>query len=266
MIYLAENLRFLRKQKAWTQSQLAEKIGVKRSVIGAYEEGRSEPRLSSLQMMARLFAVELDALIGQPLDQSEASDWRKLSQTPVRVLPITLDSHGEERISLIPQKAAAGYTQGYADPEYLEQLPNISLSLPELQGTGSLRMFQIEGDSMLPLPSGAYIIGEYVEQWPQIKSGDCYVLLTRNDGILYKRVENQLAEADQLRLHSDNPSFASYSLAGEEILEVWKARGVMHFALPAKSEWSLREAQQISLALQELQREVAALRESQKKS
>jgi transcriptional regulator with XRE-family HTH domain len=52
MVKLNENIRFLRKQLALTQDQFAQKLDIKRSLVGAYEEGRAEPRLELLQKMA----------------------------------------------------------------------------------------------------------------------------------------------------------------------------------------------------------------------
>ena len=41
MVKVNENIRFLRKKKGWTQEKFSKKIGIKRSLVGAYEEGRS---------------------------------------------------------------------------------------------------------------------------------------------------------------------------------------------------------------------------------
>ena len=38
MINVNENIRFLRKKKGWTQEKFSHKIGIKRSLVGAYEE------------------------------------------------------------------------------------------------------------------------------------------------------------------------------------------------------------------------------------
>ena len=48
MVNVNENIRFLRKKKGWTQEKFSQKIGIKRSLVGAYEEGRSAPRLNNL--------------------------------------------------------------------------------------------------------------------------------------------------------------------------------------------------------------------------
>ena len=57
--------------------------------------------------------------------------------TSVKVLSITVDKQDRENIELVPQKAAAGYLNGYADPEYLEDLPKFQI--PTLNGTGTYR-------------------------------------------------------------------------------------------------------------------------------
>ena len=60
---LAENIKKLRKLKKLTQNDLAERLGVNRSAIGAYEEGRAEPRLSTLRLLSALFECSLDDLV-----------------------------------------------------------------------------------------------------------------------------------------------------------------------------------------------------------
>lgn len=53
----------LREEKGWTQAELAEKLGVKRTSAANYEQGISFPPLPTLDRMARLFGVSLDALV-----------------------------------------------------------------------------------------------------------------------------------------------------------------------------------------------------------
>lgn len=243
MAFLGGNIRHLRKERAWTQAQLAEQLSVNRSLIGAYEDGRAEPKLKTLQFLCHLFKCSLEDLVRKDLSVKKPGPIEDLRD--LRILPVAVEASGRELISLIPQKAAAGYTKGYSDAEYIEGLQSISLPLPELQQSGTLRIFQIEGDSMLPVPSGAYIIGEFVENWQQIRNNGCYILLTLNDGIVYKRVENQLMQENRLLLKSDNPEYKSYHLEPEEILEVWHAKGILSFDLP--SEHENRDLQQMKM-------------------
>ena len=41
MTLISNNIKVLRKKAGFTQEQLSAKIGIKRSVLGAYEEGRA---------------------------------------------------------------------------------------------------------------------------------------------------------------------------------------------------------------------------------
>ncbi|MFN7791477.1 MAG: helix-turn-helix transcriptional regulator, partial [Cyclobacteriaceae bacterium] len=67
MVKLNENMRSLRKRLKLTQDQFAAKLDIKRSLLGAYEEGRAEPKLELLQKIAEVFHVTVDDLIGKDL-------------------------------------------------------------------------------------------------------------------------------------------------------------------------------------------------------
>ena len=126
MSIVSENIKHLRKLKSWTQGDLAEKIDIKRSLVGAYEEGRADPRLNNLTNISKLFKVSIDNLIGKDLTKLSLDQVAKLDKAKkadTKVLSITVNDQDEEFIDLIPQKASAGYMNGYADPEYLEDLP-----------------------------------------------------------------------------------------------------------------------------------------------
>lgn len=64
-------LRELRKHKGWSQSDVAKRIGVERSLIGNYEHGVHQPTLPTLLKLADVFQVTLDCLI---FDESTSSD------------------------------------------------------------------------------------------------------------------------------------------------------------------------------------------------
>src|SRR5690606_2962785 len=118
---------------------------------------------------------------------------------------------------------------GYADPEYISDLPKFSLPIFQ---QGTYRAFEIKGDSMLPLPSGSFIIGEYVENWNDIKSGQTYVVISLNEGVVYKRVGQKFKNDRGLKLVSDNKEYDPYWVPADEILEVWKAKAFLSTELP----------------------------------
>jgi transcriptional regulator with XRE-family HTH domain len=245
------NLKILRKKQGYTQAQLAEKLGVKRSLIGAYEEGRAEPKLSTLVNIARLFDISLDQLIAADLSQeqqhpalvSKAGNPEKL-----RVLAITVDRDDKEYIELVPQKASAGYLNGYADPEFIEELPRFRL--PMLNASGTHRAFEIKGDSMLPIASGTVIIGRYIEDWSEIKDGTPCIVVSQNEGVVFKRVYNKIKNNASLRLHSDNPVFDPYEVPVEEVNEIWEAKAFISSTFPI-ADFSLSKLTSIVMDLQQ---------------
>src|SRR5260221_2946580 len=155
MIKINENIRHLRKQQNWTQDQFAQKLMIKRSLVGAYEEGRAEPRLELLQKMAELFGMSVDKLIGTDVTVAREGEENYLRGKEAVV--VTVHSHKKENIELVPHKAAAGYLHGYAEPEYVKELPKFRL--PVLS-QGNYRAFEISGDSMLPTLPGTIVAVE----------------------------------------------------------------------------------------------------------
>ncbi|MEQ8924711.1 MAG: helix-turn-helix domain-containing protein, partial [Fulvivirga sp.] len=189
MTLISDNIKFLRKKIGLTQEQFAERIGIKRSLVGAYEEGRADPRITNLINMAQVFGTSVDILINKNVMKLSDAELNTSSyKRGKEVLAITVDSDQRENIELVPQKAAAGYLNGYADREYIEELPKFKL--PILPENVTYRAFEISGDSMLPILPGTIIIGEYIDDIREIKNGKTYVLVTKTEGIVYKRVFN----------------------------------------------------------------------------
>jgi transcriptional regulator with XRE-family HTH domain len=262
MSNLATNLRYLRKQKELTQEQLAQKLGLKRAMIGAYEEGRAEPRLTTLQHFCQFFAVRMDQLVLRDLTSDKAEAEVDISGQKLRILPIPVISESEKELgTLVPVRASAGYLNGYGDADYVGALPRFSLPFPELPQDRTYRVFQIRGDSMLPVPPGSYIISQYVQDWNDIRNEECYVLITRDEGVVYKRVINNLREG-QLLLKSDNPDYDPYTVAVGRVVEAWKAVGVISFELPTPNRQP--GLPQITALLADLKKEVEEMKEAKR--
>src|SRR4030095_13062557 len=172
------NLKYLRKLRGWTQEEFAAKLDIKRSLLGAYEEERAEPRIDVLQTVSELFKLSLDELLLKDLSETRGNYLAKRRAQK-------LASSGTNEIQFVPVKAAAGYLAGYADQEYIDELN--TFTLPML-APGNYRAFEIIGDSMLPTPSGSVIVGERVEDMQDVKANNTYIVISRKEGIVYKRV------------------------------------------------------------------------------
>lgn len=258
--FFAPNLKFLRKSKGLTQGDFALKIGINRPKVGSYEEGRAEPNLVTLQNISHFFKVKLDDLIEKDLSQAKRLRKKDFEGNDLRVLPIVVNNEQEESISIVPVKASAGYLNGYADPEFIEDLPHFNLPMSEFS-QGTYRAFEIKGDSMLPIQPGSFVLAEYVENWNWIKDHQCYVIISKNDGVVYKRVVNHLEQRQSLELHSDNNSYESYEIDGNGIIEVWKAKAFLSFELPEKTSDQI-SVDELSNMMLKLKNEVESLKKN----
>jgi transcriptional regulator with XRE-family HTH domain len=258
--YLPTNIRLLRKKKGLTQAAFATKIGVNRSVVGAYEEGRADPRVKTLINISHYFKVGIDDLLKKDLGQSEIDTSDYLSGQ-LRVLPIAVDTaDNEELVTLVGQKAAAGYLNGFADQEYIESLPLFRIPFTELPRGKTYRMFQIQGESMLPIPSSSVIIANFVETAQELKEGHCYVFITRDDGVVYKRLRSIDPGNGTVVLGSDNPEFEPIHVAASDLVEIWYARGFVSLEIPREGDFQpdIRELSRSVIELKEKVEKISA--------
>lgn len=71
---MAEKITMLRKQNAWSQEELAEKMGISRQSVSKWESGASIPDLDKIVKMSALFGVSTDYLIKDDLEELSYSE------------------------------------------------------------------------------------------------------------------------------------------------------------------------------------------------
>jgi len=257
MALVHKNLKFLRTRAGWTQKQLAEKMGLKQPVIGAYEEERAVPPLACLLEISDVFKVSIDALSRKDLSKTPEQEWKADFSRGKEVLTITVDKENKENIELVSQKASAGYLNGYQDVEYIKELPKIGL--PVLPRHATYRAFEIKGDSMLPIQSGAIVFGEYVEKLSSVKNGKLYIVVSQHEGIVFKRVFNFSEKESKLLMVSDNRQYEPYSIDAEDVLEVWEVKAFFSTTFPEMEPGNL-SADYLASSVLRLQEEVKRLK------
>jgi transcriptional regulator with XRE-family HTH domain len=218
MSLLAKNIRVLRDIKKMSQEQLADELNITRSRLGAYEESRNEPPIDLLITIANYFQISIDALLRGDLSKTTPDALMKIGKNRT-LFPILVDKENNDLIEVVPAKASAGYLTGYADPEFVQKLPVMNLPFKIV---GKHRAFTIKGDSMPPLREGTTIVGRYVESLNEIIEGQTYIVLTKNDGLVYKRITRESKKVNaNFIFNSDNTNYKPYIIANEDILEVW---------------------------------------------
>jgi transcriptional regulator with XRE-family HTH domain len=249
MSFAGKNLRYLRKLRGWTQEEFANKLKIKRSLVGAYEEERAEPRLEVLEQICSIFKLSLDELLLKDLTTAKGNGQSSYVDKR-RQMKMAIES---QEIQFVPVKAAAGYLAGYADPEFIDELN--TFTLPML-APGHYRAFEILGDSMLPTPSGSVIVGEKVDDMEDVKSSNTYIVVSKNEGIVYKRIMRNNRVKNKITLVSDNPIYEPYQVNTEDVLEVWKAQMIITKA-NTQQRWDVN---QLAGMVNTLQEQVSSLK------
>lgn len=220
---LGANIKYLRHKFKFSQQDLADKLGVPRSSLSDYERGHTQVSIENLIKLSDIFNVKIDDLLRSNLSHR---DLEILRNKDLRVLAISVDAENNSNIELVDTKAEAGYLESYADPEYIKDLPKIAFpNIPQ----GTYRGFEIHGDSMLPLESGTIVICAYVESLRDIKKDRTYVVISKSEGVVYKRVRPDFT-TQKLVLVSDNDNYLPYELPFGEIDELWQYYAHLSFS------------------------------------
>lgn len=228
-IFLGTNIKFLRNRMKISQEALAKDLGMTRGKLNSYENTlRNNLPAENLIRVSDYFKISIDSLLKLKLDKLselklrdlEAGNDVYMTGTQIRVLASTVTANNQERIEIIPLKAKAGYLNGYSDPLFIQKLS--AFSLPILSSQKKYRMFQIDGDSMLPIPSGAFVIAEYLQNWKEIKDGTPVVIISKEEGMAFKNIIKDFSDKKRFQLHSLNTAYKPYSVLVSDVLEIWK--------------------------------------------
>jgi hypothetical protein len=109
---------------------------------------------------------------------------------------------------------------------------------------------------MLPTPSGSVIVCEKAEHPDDVKNNNTYIVVSRNEGIVYKRVLRSNRSKNKFTLVSDNPLYQPYSIDKEDIIELWQARMVITKA-NQQQNWDVN---QLASIVNNLQSQVSSLK------
>ena len=236
---------------------------ITRSTLNNYENATVlNPTAELLVAISKFFNFSIDLLLkfdltkfsDKQLDEIEKGFDAYTTGTKLRVLAKSVDADNNENNELVSVKAAAGYTTGFGDEEYIRKLPLVQL--PFLHRERKYRTFQITGDSMYPIPDKSYVVGEYLENMNDLKDGEACIIVTTDEGVVFKIVSNQIEKNKSLMLFSLNPLFEPYEVVINKVKEVWKFKCFISSELPEP----VMNNKSIASTVLKLQREVNKLK------
>ena len=259
---IGTNLKLLRKRVKRSQEEVAQDLGLTRSSYSGYENGVAQPGIDLLVTLCDYYRIPIDDFLRKDLEALTEKEWEQLGKEPLndlkgqklRVLTTVVNNEEEEMIEMIPMQASAGYASGYADPDYLKVLP--TFYLPFLSKNKKYRSFPIKGDSMPPVVEGSYVVAEYIQNWMTIRSGTPCIVVTKDEGIVFKVVHNLLESSQSFQLCSTNTFYAPYLVHANNIIEIWK---FVNYISPELPEVRMDD-NDLSKSIQSLQKEVHELK------
>ena len=264
-MHFANNIKLLRKRRHRTQEVVAHELNISRSTLNSYENGIVvNPTVEALISFSKYFRLSIDTLIKMDLARLSESQLSEIERGydiyvtggKLRVLATTVNSENNENIEVVPLRAKAGYTAGYNDPEFISTLP--TFQLPFLSQERKYRAFQIDGDSMLPIKHGSWIIAEFVQDWRDVHDGHAYIVVTKEDGIVFKIMFNQVRKHKNFLLRSLNPEYKPFEVPANEVIEIWKFINYISAEMPEP----MSTQEQLNKMVMQLQSDVSAIKAS----
>jgi plasmid maintenance system antidote protein VapI len=210
--------KLLAERRIKGKSDLANYLESYNHVINSILQGNRNVTVDQINALCDHFGVNANYIFG-------VSDAIYLdgagSDVPTRSIN-DLDYAGRNNITLVPQKAVAGYTVSLGTGSFMNELQQFSI--PGVDGR--LTAFEIEGDSMLPnLTSGDMVVCEPVEPNARLKENAIYIIVT--DTVVAKRIQQikDGNEVSQLLLISDNDTtYKPYKVDIEEVRQILQVK------------------------------------------
>lgn len=202
------------------KSDIAKHLGTYNHVINSILKGQRNITVDQLHRLFETYGIDANYLFG--LSDEMFKDGVTLpGEIPVRSIH-ERQQGSRSNITLVPERAMAGYALEYQDSAYLQNLNKFSI--PHL--SGDLIAFEINGDSMMPtITSGDIVVCDPLERGEPIRDNHVYVVVT--DNVVAKRIQ-QVRDGDQvtqLRLISDNDHvYKPYSVELDEVRQLLKVK------------------------------------------
>ncbi len=213
----SERIHMLRELLQMSQSDFAEKIHISQGALSQIESGKSSISVRTLKNISLELNVNCNWLLNGKGEVFMNEEPPAIAEAKTVYIPV--DGEQVHLIPLVREEAQAGYIDGYDQEEYISTLD--VYKIPGFE-EGNYRMFEVEGDSMIPtLYPREIVVSEYIPDWDELENGTLAILLTEK-GIIAKRIYFYEKDRQMLILKSDNAQYKTYSIEISKIKEVWR--------------------------------------------
>ncbi len=238
MSKIGKNIKKIRSVKKMSQADFAQLFNLARPSVGAYEEGRSEPKIDTLIEIAKHFKISTDALLTKELTINELYKFDLFSaggkaKTESEVI---LDKDLlKEQTPLVLIDKMTEYIVSHKNKDFINSLPSFQFPFTQFEKT---RAFQVDGKEMEYENCGIHhqdiLLCDRVRKEDMLEVGTLYVLIT-DDAIRVRRLSDI---NKNLTFKTDDPAFDILHYSRNALLEIWKVRAYYseHMKAPSRTE------------------------------
>ncbi|CAL2075680.1 helix-turn-helix transcriptional regulator [Tenacibaculum sp. 190524A02b] len=227
MSFFGKNIKKIRGVKGLSQQAFAEVFDLKRATLGAYEEGRSEPKIDTIIKIANYFSIPIDELLTSELTVNKLLQFKD---------DLTLNAEKVEKellasIPLITDKNVNEYISYFNKENFIKDMPSVQLPL---NTDKNFRGYTVTNLEMTNHDKGLYpkdiVIGEQVplEIIPKLNNGDLALVLVEDQLILRRLYVTK----KDIVLRADHKNIEDKCYKLSDVKELWRIRYVFFKRLP----------------------------------
>jgi len=227
MSSFGKNIRKIRSVKTLSQQAFAELFDLKRGTLGAYEEGRSEPKIETIIKIANYFSIPIDDLLTKELTVNKLLKFKG---------NLTLEHETIERetfasIPCITNRNHSEYLENYTKENFIVDLPRLSLPVNTEK---KFRGYTVQNLEMSHNDQGLFpkdiAIGEFVPPnvYKKLNNG-IIVLVVTEDALILRRL---FITDKKIVLRAEHKNVDDIEINVKEVKELWRIRYVFYHRIP----------------------------------
>ncbi len=227
MSFFGKNIKKIRSVKNLSQQAFADLFGLKRGTLGAYEEGRSEPKIETIIKIANYFSIPIGDFLTNELTVNELLKFKGDLTTHA-------DDIKREQFAIIPcitESIAGDYISLYDRKSFLNTLPTMQLPI---NPTKNFRAYVVTNLEMTNHDKGFYpkdiVVGEFVPV--------SVIKKLTNGTLVFALVEGKLIfrrlyiTKDTIVLRADHKNIDDEQFLVADVKELWRVRYVFCKRIP----------------------------------
>lgn len=231
MSFFGKNIKKIRGVKGLSQQAFADLFDLKRGTLGAYEEGRSEPKIETIIKIANHFSIAIDDILTAELTVNQLLRFNdELTLTPEE-----LERTQFATVPSITVDQLDDYLEYYDNESFIADLPVMTLPI---NASKDFRAYTVNNLEMTTHDKGLYpkdvVIGERVPQdvIEKLNNGTVIFAVTATQLILRRLY----ITSDGIVLRADHKSVDDITLDLKDIHELWRVRYVFFRRIPEFSD------------------------------